>query len=230
MNKKEAVEIFLKEFLNVDEEYAEKEIYDAFVFIKYDAKQMIFTEGDRADKMYYLISGAIKLSRISEDGKETIIHLVSPNEIFAAVAARKGSLYPVTATTAQQSELLGIDARTIEKISAQNPAFMTELFIYATNRIKYLLDTIDGLTSKDARGRLENYLQKLSETVAENGKVRFSLPLAKNELALLLGTTPETISRLFTKLKDEGVIEQHGVYLSYHGKQEKPPITAQNGH
>lgn len=215
MNKKEAVKIFLKEFLNADDNNAEKEIYDAFSFAKYDAKQIIFTEGDNADKMYYLVSGAVKLSRISEDGKETIIHLVSHNELFAAVAARKGSLYPVTAVTAQPSELLGIDARTIEKISAQNPAFMTELFVYATNRIKYLLDTIDGLTSKDARGRLENYLQKLSINAAEKGKDSFTLPIAKNELALLLGTTPETISRLFTKLKDEGNLEQHGVFISY---------------
>lgn len=217
MNKKEAVEIFLKEFLNVDEEYAEKEIYDAFVFVKYDAKQIIFTEGDKADKMYYLISGSIKLSRISPDGKENIIHIISSKEIFAAVAARKDSIYPVTATTNKQSHLLGLDTKAIEKISATNPAFMTGLFLYATNRIKYLLDTIDGLTSKDARGRLENYLQKLSETATEEGRNKFSLPIAKNELALLLGTTPETISRLFTKLKDEGKIQQHGVYLRYHG-------------
>lgn len=217
MNKKNAVRIFLYEFLNSCDKELEDLTTELSIQIEADNKKIIFNEGENAKMMYYLVSGKIKLSKISLDGKETIIKLVEPNEIFAAVAACENDTYPVTATASEKSELLGFNINAINALAAKNHDFTMELFIYATDRIKYLLNVIDGLSSKNARGRLIEYLKNLSEKASENNETSFRLPLAKNELALLLGSTPETISRLFTKLRNEKIIEQNGASIKYLG-------------
>lgn len=217
MDKKNAVKIFLREFLNSCDNEQEAIIARLSVRVNADNKKIIFSEGDDAKMMYYLVSGKIKLSKISLDGKETIIKLVEPNEIFAAVAACENDTYPVTASALEKSELLGLNIVAINALAAKNHDFTMKLFIYATDRIKYLLSVINGLTSKDARGRLLVYLKNLSDKASENNETDFRLPIAKNELALLLGATPETVSRLFTKLRNEKIIEQNGAFIKFVG-------------
>lgn len=215
MDKLTAIKNFYKNFLGSDDIESTTLLYETSVIKTLTPKEILFFEGDKASNMYYLLSGLIKLSRSSPEGKETIIHFVNPNEIFAAVAIREDSIYPVTAKATQKTQVLGVKIEALTKLITSKPEFMMNLFIYATNRIKYLLDTIDSLTLKDARSRLINYLQNLSETASKKGTDKFCLPITKHELALLIGTTPETLSRIFTKLEYEGILKQQGKLLKY---------------
>lgn len=212
MDKDAAVKKFLKDFMGSQDVSLFVRIGEISAFSSVANGAVLFREGDEAKDIYYLVSGSLKLFRLSEDGRESVIKFVRPGELFAEISADGGRKYPVNAEVLKKSELLKIPAVNMKKICSEYPDFTMRLFGVMVSRMKYLVDAFDGMVSKDVRGRLLRYLEK----AAGHGGSPFELPVAKGELALLLGTTPETLSRLFTKLEGEGLIKRVGrgtIYL-----------------
>ena len=207
MDKKTAIKIYLKTFLGTNDKDIADKIYEISKVVTVKAKENLFREDDNAEYMYFVISGTIKLYRVSNDGKEIVIRIVSPQEIFAEATLARLQKYPVSSTAIKKSELLAIDVEQMRKIACENPEFMMQLLEAMTVQLKYMLDTISSLISDNTAGRLIKYLKKLSQNANNES---FTLPISKSELSLLLGTTPETVSRIFKKLKNDGVIKQTG--------------------
>ena len=207
MDKKTAIKIYLKTFLGTNDKDIADNFYEISKVVTVKAKENLFREDDNAEYMYFVISGTIKLYRVSNDGKEIVIRIVSPQEIFAEATLARLQKYPVSSTAIKKSELLAIDVEQMRKIACENPEFMMQLLEAMTVQLKYMLDTISSLISDNTAGRLIKYLKKLSQNANNES---FTLPISKSELSLLLGTTPETVSRIFKKLKNDGVIKQTG--------------------
>lgn len=176
-------------------------------FVTIGKKQMLFNEGDQGSEFYFLASGRIKLFRSTSDGKEAIIRFIGPGEYFAEILLQLKGRYPVNAVAIEPSELLAVDAAKILQHIKQNPDLAMHFIGALSQRIKYLLGMIEQLTLADIRQRFLNYLQVLRD---KSPTERIELPAAKGEIALLLGTTPETFSRLLKKLSTEGLIEVDG--------------------
>ena len=170
-------------------------------------KQLLFNEGDTGSEFYFLLRGKVKLFRATEDGKEAVIRLLDAGEYFAEILLQLERHYPVSAITLEESELLAIDAQKIMGYIENNPAAAIQFIGALSQRIKYLLGMIEQLTLSDIRQRFINYLQALS---AKQGGNCVTLPAAKGEIALLLGATPETFSRMIGKLAAEGAISING--------------------
>lgn len=207
MKKKYAIKAFLKNFLGDSSLELAKYLEDVSIFRKLEPKEILFFEGDSADVMYYLIDGSIKLYRISLEGKETTIRFVQKNELFAEIVITNSQKYPVNAQALSSSELLGINMAKVRNLAEQNSELIFKLLSSMTVRLKYLVDMVESLAIDNVAARLMNYMQQLSNK-AHNGE--FELPVAKGELALLLGTSAETVSRIFTKLKKDGLIKTNG--------------------
>ncbi len=207
MEKRQAVKFFLQTFFgNADDE--------RFNFVEQishlqtlEKKQLLFSEGEQGSKFYFLTSGRIKLFRSTSDGKEAVIRFISPGEYFAEILLQLESRYPVSSIAIEPSQLLAIDARKI-LIHIENNPDVAMYFIGAlSQRIKYLLGMIEQLTLADIRQRFINYLLVLRD---KSPSQRVELPAPKGEIALLLGTTPETFSRLLKKLSNDGLIQVDG--------------------
>lgn len=207
MDKNTAVKYLAKNFLGTEERAFTDKLNGLSKFLTLEPREILFTEGSTAENMYYVASGGIKLSRASSDGRETVIRFVTPGETFAEAMLANMDKYPVNASALEKSELLALNIEKIREFSAANPDFMMRMFGMMASRLRYLVDMINGLTADDAMGRLVKYLKSLSEKTGESS---FALPVAKGELALLLGTTPETVSRLFARLKNDGIIKETG--------------------
>ena len=206
MRLEPAIDYFMNAFLGSADTQLRNALLRISTVTEKSKKEILFFEGDPGDKVYYLISGVIKLSRINPEGKEAIIHFVHAGELFAEILFFRKGPYPVTATLLEDAVILGISATGMHDLFRTSPDFSLRLVGLFSQRLKYLVNMVEQLVNSDVRHRFLSYLNQLCET---KGNV-FTLPVPKGELATLLGTTPETFSRLLHQLDEEGVLTIRG--------------------
>jgi len=207
MERKKAIEQFLERFFGRTSDDLYKLIEGISVMQKRGRKEVLFLEGEEGSNLHFLVSGRVKLYRANEEGKEAVIRFVQAGEFFAEILLELRNRYPVNAIALEDCELLLIDVhRLFEKIQ-QTPGLAMALIGALSQRISYLLNRVEQLAIADVRERFIRYLHVLDQ--AHRTGVVF-LPAPKREIALLLGTTPETFSRLLKKLSEENVIQVRG--------------------
>ncbi len=207
MDRNKAIEQFLKRFFGRSSDDLYELIEGISVMQKRNRKEVLFLEGEEGSALHFLVSGRVKLYRANEEGKEAVIRFVQAGEFFAEILLELRNRYPVNAVALEDCSLLLIDVhRLFEKIQ-QTPGLAMALIGALSQRISYLLNRVEQLAIADVRERFIRYLRVLDQT-HRTGVV--FLPAPKREIALLLGTTPETFSRLLKKLSEENLIQASG--------------------
>ena len=207
MTKEKALEIFTADFMGISDVKILEALKPITKIITLENKYTLFNENEKADFFYYVINGNIKLSKISHDGKEIIIRIVHNNEIFAEAVLYGRNTYPVNAVSINKTYLLAISISGFKELCFTNQEFMLKLFITMSHQLRYFVDMVNDLTSADTTSRLLKYLYNLKE---KTGSSTITLPISKRDLSMLLGAAPETVSRIFTKLQNDGVISFNG--------------------
>lgn len=207
MERSKAIELFLKRFFGKTSEELFELIDGISVVQKRDKKEVLFLEGEEGSAVHFLVAGRVKLFRSNEDGKEAVIRFVQPGEFFAEILLELHNRYPVNAVALEDCELLLIDVHRLFQRVQQTPGLAMHLIGTLSRRISYLLNRVEQLAIADVQERFVRYLRVLDET-HKTGVV--FLPGPKREIALLLGTTPETFSRILKKLSEEQLIKASG--------------------
>jgi len=179
---------------------------------KFRKGESLFNEGDEATGFYLLVSGSIKLCRISHDGREKVLHFVHPRETFAEAAFFGDGRYPAEARALAAGEALYLPKEGFLELMAGNPNFSLNLVVSLSLMLRQFARQIEELSFADVTSRLASFLVRLSaEKSASYGGITYiDVGVRKGELASRLGTAGETISRTLRKLKDEGIIEVQG--------------------
>jgi len=170
----------------------------------------IFAEGDRGVGFYILIAGQVKIYKMSMDGKEQTLHIFGPGEPFAEAAVFTGKSYPAYADALQDSRVLFIPRDSFVALISKNPALAMNMLGALSQRLKKFAGMIEALSLKEVPGRLAAHLLLLS---GQQGGDEFNLNIGKAQLASILGTIPETLSRIFKKLSEGGFIEVQGAKI-----------------
>ncbi len=136
-----------------------------------------------------------------------MIRFVQQEEFFAEILLELRNRYPVNAVALEDCTLLLIDVHRLFDKVQKTPGLAMALIGALSQRISYLLNRVEQLAIADVRERFVRYLRLLDQT-HRTGVV--FLPAPKREIALLLGTTPETFSRLLKKLSEEDLIQVSG--------------------
>lgn len=207
MDLSKALKIFMGNFINSNDEQIYNNLKQITKIQVLNNKSILFIENQLAEYFYYVVDGNIKLSKLTENGKETIIRIVHNNEIFAEATLYGRKTYPVNAAAINKTYLLAISIKGFQELCSKNNAFVLKLFITMSHQLRYLVDMINDLSSTDTTKRLMKYLYALKE---KKGSSIIKLPIPKRDLAMLLGAAPETISRVFTKLQNDGFIKIQG--------------------
>lgn len=207
MDLSKALKIFMDNFINSNDEQIYNNLKQITKIQVLNNKSILFIENQLAEYFYYVVDGNIKLSKLTENGKETIIRIVHNNEIFAEATLYGRKTYPVNAAAINKTYLLAISIKGFQELCSKNNAFVLKLFITMSHQLRYLVDMINDLSSTDTTKRLMKYLYALKE---KKGNSIIKLPIPKRDLAMLLGAAPETISRVFTKLQNDGFIKIQG--------------------
>ncbi|ABC76342.1 Crp/Fnr family transcriptional regulator [Syntrophus aciditrophicus] len=174
----------------------------------YDKGKEIFAEGDEGGGFYIVASGQVKVFKLSPEGKEHILHIYGPGHSFGEVPVFSGERFPASAETLLKSHLLFFPRTDFVALLSGNPSLCMNLLADLSLRLRQFTIQIENLTLKEVPGRLASYLLTLSDEEGQGNSL--SLNISKGQLAGLLGTIPETLSRIFLKMNNAGLIEVKG--------------------
>ena len=169
--------------------------------------QTIFREGDEGRGFYVVGSGRVKIYKLSPDGKEQILHIFGPGEPFAEVPVFAGQCYPANAEALEDSRLLFFPRAGFVDLIRRHPSLALNMLAILSRRLRQLAALVEDLSLKEVPARLAAYLLYTAE---QKGSLEFALDIPKTQLANLLGTTPETLSRLLVRLVKENYIHSSG--------------------
>ncbi len=184
------------------------EIEELVIEKDFDKGDAIFFEGDQGIGFYLIAKGQVKVYKLSTEGKEKILHIFSDGEPFGEVAVFSGKNFPANAEAIVKSHLLFFPRSSFVDLISGNPSLSLNMLAVLAKRLNQFAVQIENLTLKDVPVRLATYLSYLCEESDEVDCVR--LTISKGQLASLLGTIPETLSRIFSKMSSQKLISVDG--------------------
>lgn len=170
--------------------------------------EIIFSEGDEGEGFYIVISGRIKIFKLSAEGKEQILHILGPGEPFGEVPVFAGQKFPAHAEAIEKSRVFYFPREDLLELFGDHPDLAMNMLAVLSRRLRQFTALIDDLSLKEVPGRLASHLLYLSDL--NKGSDQLTLTITKGQLASLLGTIPETLSRILTRMAGQGLIESQG--------------------
>ena len=171
---------------------------------KYQRGELLFSAQDKADGFYYVEKGEIRVYKMDEQGKEVEVIRLGPGDFLGEAVAFVSSEFPVFAEAVKDSQLLYFDKAAVFRRIEKDPKISQFFVKLLAEKCVALNRKIESLGLRTVRQRLIQYL--LSNCSGEQ-KCIIELRIKKSELAKILGTISETLSRNLKQLQDEGLIE-----------------------
>jgi CRP-like cAMP-binding protein len=168
----------------------------------------IFTEGDVADSFLSIVDGRVKVFKSTPAGKELILEIFGAGDPLGAVAVYEGMAYPASAVALEHTTLLRIPQREFFALLEQHPALVRGLLSGLTLRLAELTRRLAELTGARVEARFARLFLKLADQIGrrDRGGVLVPMPLSRQELADLTGTTIETAIRIMSRWQKEDVL------------------------
>jgi CRP-like cAMP-binding protein len=161
---------------------------------------VIFTEGQRGYSLYLLASGNVQLSKSGAGGREAVIKIIGPGEIFGEVILFEQESYPADARALMRSVLYLIPKHQLSCL-LENERFRDDFIRMLMKKQRYLADRILSLTVYDVEDRLFRFIAQ------QFGKrEEYCVDLSKKEVSSAIGTMPETLSRVLLRLKRQKLL------------------------
>ena len=170
-------------------------------------REMLFLEGEPGDSVFLLATGSIQLFKSTPEGKEVVIKLVKPGEIFAEVILFERERYPVSAIAVADSQVCLFPKKPFYALLDQD-SFRNDFIRMLMQKQRYLVDQILNLSAADVEQRFWQFLKN-----HYGEKEEYSISLTKKDVAAAIGITPETLSRLILRLKIEEKLTWEGDHV-----------------
>lgn len=173
--------------------------------LKFKKGEVIFLQGDTIDKLYVINEGRVKISKISEDGKEQIIRILDPGDFMGELSLFKQSPLNDNAEALEPTVMCVIEGEKIKDIIYKNPGISIKIMEELSSRLEKSDKLIERLVLHDVESRVADILLSM---VDENGRI--DLIISKKDLASHIGMSQETLSRKLSHFQSMGWIKQIG--------------------
>ncbi|MBV9995905.1 MAG: helix-turn-helix domain-containing protein [Caulobacteraceae bacterium] len=167
----------------------------------YGRDEEVFAEGDRADFVYRVVSGAVRMTRVLADGRRQVADFYLPGDVFGVELGAER-----TATAEAVGEVMLVVAR--RAVLASDPAQAQKLWRQALGELGRCRDHLLTVTHRSATERVARFLLDLG--VRLGGEAQIDLPMSRQDIADYLGLTIETVSRTMTQLQADGLVRLSG--------------------
>ncbi|MGD9333156.1 MAG: Crp/Fnr family transcriptional regulator [Desulfobacterales bacterium] len=174
----------------------------------YQRNQMVFSDGDEGHGFFLVLTGKVKVFKLSPEGKEQILHILGPGEPLGQVAVFAGASFPANAQAIKQSRLLFFPRKAFVDLIQARPSLALNMLAILSNRLREFTVQIENLSLKEVPARLASYLLYLSEE--QQGAQSLQLNISKGQLASIIGTIPETLSRILARMSAKNLIQVNG--------------------
>lgn len=176
--------------------------------VQYQKKDVIFKQDTLTSHIMFVKSGLIKIFKQGKNNKSIILELVTPGNFLGLGSIFGDTTFQYSATAIEDTEILFIDMNTFHSILVNNGEYTTSLLKKLSKENLHVMDRLIAQYQKQLPGKLADLILYFAEKIyhAEH----FDLPLTRNELAELAGTTKESLIRTLTEFKNDKIIELDG--------------------
>jgi CRP/FNR family transcriptional regulator len=187
----------------------------------YNKGDVIFYDGDEGIGFYLVVAGSVNVYKLSSEGKEQILHIVKEGDTIGAVPVFSGKSFPANAKAISKSHLLFFERKKFIQLITNKPTLTMNILALLAMRLREFTIQVENLSLKEIPGRLAAYLLYLSQEQGDKDLVK--LNISKFQLANLLGTGPESLSRTLGNMKRKKLIEEKGanIRLTNRGQLEE---------
>jgi CRP-like cAMP-binding protein len=185
----------------------------------FQKKQIIYLSGDASEHNYFLKSGKVKISKYSEEGKEMIISILGPGQIFGELSMTTHERRDEVAEVIEDCLLCSIKADDLSKIISENPHFPLHVVKLVGERIRKIEKRLESLYFKSVSERIKEFILELAEenkNEKQNGsskEIEVELFLTHEEIAKITATNRQTVTSIFKKLENQNVISYTRKFL-----------------
>lgn len=175
----------------------------------YSANQEIFSEGDTAEFLPVVTSGAAKMFRSPEPGKEVIIGIFRDGEMFAVPPVFDGGPFPASAVAIEDTKLLQINRGEFMKLLGESPEFSYAVIAWTCEMLREKTSIIRNLATASPEHRVGNVLVKLAES--PGSKIPIKIAVRRQDIAEMASLTTETTIRVIRRFAEQGLVRiEHG--------------------
>lgn len=185
-------------------------IQKSLTTLRFAKGDTIFTEFEEAKGVYFVKTGIVRLTKGDNTGKELVVCLKKAGDLFAEAClfSQPGSFYPATAHMIVDGDVLFLKTEALEKELKFNPELGIEIIRYMSSQLRGFTSTLRDIALLDVYSKTISALDRLAKEFGEHHGygVQIELPLTVQEFANLVGARRESVSRVFTRLKNDNVI------------------------
>lgn len=175
----------------------------------YPKDSYLFYQDDPAEKFFVVISGRIKLFQITAAGQQVMMRVATPGMMIAAIALVEGAVYPVTAQTAEESLLLSWPQETLLQFIGRYPPLAFNALGLLAGHVREFQDRYRELATERVERRLARTIIRLANQAGKKTSegILLDLPLTRQDLAEMTGTTLFTVSRILSQWEAQGLVQ-----------------------
>ncbi len=185
-----------------------EEVADMLVGRCYPKDAYIFHAGDPPDALYIVWMGQVKLLRHSEEGRDVVLDVIGPGHMFGEMAVFDGAPYSSSAQTMEDVAVVAISRPDFFRLLERYPSVSLAVISELSRRLRSASDLVHSLAVERVERRIARMLLKLAASTAQrsqNGLV-IDLPLTRQDIADMTGTTVETAIRVMSRFRRQGLI------------------------
>ena len=177
--------------------------------------ELLFSEGDPSTGLFLVVSGKMRIFKLSASGRDQMLAMEGPGSSFAELPVFDGGNYPAAAAASEDAELLFISRKDFQNFCREHPDVALKVIAVVGGRLRRLVGIIEELSFTTVRQRLIALILQLAERDCTRGKEGIHLELKKShqDFAAELGTVRELVSRNLSRLQAEGYLEVEGRQL-----------------
>lgn len=173
--------------------------------------EILFRKGEESRGFFVVIQGQIKLGFATPHGQEKVVEVIGPRQSFGEAVMFMNRPYPVFAEALLDSVLLHVARSAVFELLDRDAGFARAMLAGLSRRLHSLVDDVEAYSVRSGAQRVIGYLlQQCGDDTAAARDLTVTLPVSKQVLASRLNLTPETLSRVFHALSEDGLIEVHG--------------------
>jgi CRP/FNR family transcriptional regulator, cyclic AMP receptor protein len=183
---------------------------------RYSAGEMLFSEGEPCSGLFLVLSGRIRIFKISHSGREQVLAIEGSGASIAELPVFDGGAYPASAMAVEPSGLVFVSRDDFRTVCLENPDLSLKVLQVVGSRLRRLVGIIEELSFTTLRHRLISWLLKEAKSHGQSSGqgVSFTLTVSHHELAAQIGTVRELVSRNMARLQAQNLIAMNGHELT----------------
>ena len=189
-------------------EEAIKHIASQFHRREYSKGSFLFLENEPAQVYFVIGEGRVKITQTSADGFQVILHVLDPGDLVGALPTLGEGNYPASAEALSDLVAFTIDAKTYDALLKEYPALALNLLRFAAGKLQASHDRLREMATERVERRIARTIGRLASQVGQRVEegILLDVPLSRQDLAEMSGTTLFTVSRTLKKWEREGLL------------------------